>query len=74
VLQESGIQLVSVTADGDSDIHRLVEQQFEGTVLTYQDPNHYAKGLAKNLHNLCDTYPVLVDLADTLKCHFLIGT
>lgn len=71
--QESGAPLTSVTADGDLEIHMLVEQWFGDSVVTFHDPNHYAKLLVKNFEHLSAKHPVLVDLAPALKSHFLIG-
>lgn len=69
------MKITSITADGDSEIHKLVEDEFGDSVVMLRDPNHYAIGLAKNLENLGNTFPVLADLgvSESLKTHFLIG-
>jgi hypothetical protein len=71
--QECGVQLTSVTADGDAAIHTLVEQHHGRSVVTNRDPNHYAKGLLKNMENLCAEFPILRPISTTLKQHFLIS-
>jgi hypothetical protein len=50
-----------------------VAQHFGTSVPVHHDPNHYAKGLLKNVLNLCTTFPVLKMVAMKLKQHFLIG-
>jgi hypothetical protein len=67
------VELTSVTADGDAAIHLLVEKHFGDSVVTNCDPNHYAKGLANNVKNLCASSAALTAVAEALKQHFLIG-
>lgn len=51
-----------------------MEQEWGRSVVVHRDPNHYAKGLVKNVQHLCEEYPVLEPVAAKLKAHFLIGT
>ncbi len=63
-----------MVADGDTDLQTLVREHLGSSVITNCDPNHYAKGLLKNVTNLCSDFPVLHNIAAKLKQHFLIGT
>jgi hypothetical protein len=72
--QEAGIVLTSVTVDGDSAIHTIMEAQFGKDITINQDPNHYVKGLIKSFEHLTEDFPALADLGASLKTHFLLGT
>lgn len=74
-LQEQGVQLSSVTADGDTEIASIVAVVCpKGDVIINHDPNHYAKGLSKHVTNLCSAHPALKVIVASLKAHFLIGS
>lgn len=57
-----------------TDLQNLVQEHLGSSVITNCDPNHYAKGLMKNVTNLCSAYLVLHNVTAKLKQHFLIGT
>jgi hypothetical protein len=42
-------------------------------MMVNRDPNHYAKGLAKHVTNLCHEHPALNIVMASLKAHFLVG-
>jgi hypothetical protein len=71
--QEAGIVLTSVTADGYSAIHTIMEAQFGKDITINRDPNHYVKGLIKSFEHLTEDFPALADLGASLKTHFLLG-
>jgi hypothetical protein len=72
--QDAGVEyLSSAIADGDTAIQHHVQQHFGRAVPIYRDPNHYAKGLLKNVEHLCNDFPVLDGLGKLLKTHFLVG-
>jgi hypothetical protein len=71
---EQGITLSSVTTDGDMEIASIVTAVSpKANVMVNRDPNHYAKGLAKHVTNLCHEHPVLNVVVASLKAHFLVG-
>lgn len=66
--------LSSVTADGGTEIASIVTAVSpKANVMVNRDPNHYAKGLAKHVTNLCHEHPALNVVVASLKAHFLIG-
>jgi hypothetical protein len=73
ILQESGIKVTLVTADGDSTIHSIINKVFGDNVLCHHDPNHYAKGLEKSFNDLMDQHPSLSAVQKKIKAHFLLG-
>ncbi len=72
-LQDANLIPDTVTADGDAAIEGHVAAAFGNDVLVNRDPNHYAKGLLKNVLALGGDYPVIKELAMPLKKHFLVG-
>jgi hypothetical protein len=72
--QESGLTVTSVTADGDTSLRAIVQEVFGEDVPVHHNPNHYMKGLQKNIESLAKRYPALAPLKKSLKAHFLLGT
>lgn len=69
------MKLTSITSDGDAAIHRIVACEYDSSeVVTYRDPNHYAKSLEKDFGGLSAEFKVLKGLGAKLKAHFLVGT
>jgi len=73
-MQSSGAALTSITTDGDVKIAGVVEKLHGRDVVLNRDPNHYAKGLLKDVQNLATQFSILADVATVLKIHFLVGT
>lgn len=63
-----------MVADGDVAINAIVEKHFGRSVPVNRDPNHYVKGLLKNIAALSATHPKVAELGPVLKAHFLRGT
>jgi hypothetical protein len=71
--QEQVGKVGAVVVDGDVSLSSLVEKHFGCEVWVDCDPNHYAKGLLKNVVTLSDAHPQLATLGPVMKGHFLIG-
>jgi regulatory protein YycH of two-component signal transduction system YycFG len=53
VLKYITVNHISITSDGDAAIHRIVACEYDSSeVVTYRDPNHYAKSLEKDFGGL----------------------
>lgn len=62
----------SITADGDSECGFLAQRHFPDPVAYNRDPNHYSKGLVKDIEELAKIYPVLIPVVPALRGHFYV--
>lgn len=62
----------SLTSDGDSECFALAQQHYSQPVAGNRDPNHYQKGLVKDVEALARLHPVLAPVVTAIRKHFYV--
>lgn len=64
--------MASLTSDGDSECFSLAQQHYSSPVVSRRDPNHYAKGLVRDITALAVLHPLLDPVILALRSHFYV--
>lgn len=62
----------SLTTDGDAECFSLAQGHYSSPVLGRRDPNHFVKGLMRDVEALVELHPVLAPVPMSLRSHFYV--